>query len=824
MKTRNKKGGIIPKKKKRRTRMNQRGGGIKELRMVQNYKEFALYMDTKIKNVLDLSDKLDGERKDINNQLKSLRNKLSPETIALIDNLPNKDIYDNYQNMVKLLRPLEINIIDIANIFKDDNPEDTVSVAMTNATGANAQSQLNVTNATLHVNKTKEAVEIAKGKVRESKEKFEKANIADAKAKIAVAAANDQTSRALAETAKQEKAKAKKILEEAEATLVKENKSATDAVVKENAAVRMRNTATAKLTAATAVNAATDAAIKEVSAEETRAAAVLLSHGAVSGATAADTAKEAKSTARKEAKKADAAKVTYANAKSAAHKAEAAAAPDATAKELAAKEQYLFFSRCPSFVGKDSKTFSDEMNLIRGEGKDTAQSYTDDDTLEKAKRSYDKYNGNKFKIKEFMEFLAEGDREVFIEVNKYNYEKQMKAVNNYKESPDVTSLYRNAATLGAHAKYTAHRVYRDSSNLRKIDIKGFLRTSRGWEASIIAIEKKQRAVPELREEFYLVMNDMNKSVSEYKIKEVQEEIKQINSEGFAPMKPQKFYEYLEQYVTELDKKFAFRPFFLENLRGKSDGQYRAAEYKNAKQITDTTTRNDVNSTMLDIITNESQDETATIKSIMDIYAKMLLPEPDNKSGGMKGGAISKKARDVIAYLNSNEVTNKINIAAGDNKDKKKDMLKRRALVVNTLKKQVSENHVDYEIDNFLDLFFPKATKNTDVDKKDDNAKVYETKEELITNMYSFPIDSDTFGKNGEDAKQESNPFGFDINVLRSNSGAWDQMMGVETFLLALNASGANTNYLGEYYKKPMFTNKVTTTKRIPNFAHSGLKL
>ena len=90
MKTRNKKRGIIPKKKKRRTRMNQRGGGIKELRMVQNYKDFALYMDTKIKNVLDLSDKLDGERKDINNQLKSLRNKLSPETIALIDNLPNK--------------------------------------------------------------------------------------------------------------------------------------------------------------------------------------------------------------------------------------------------------------------------------------------------------------------------------------------------------------------------------------------------------------------------------------------------------------------------------------------------------------------------------------------------------------------------------------------------------------------------------------------------------------------------------------------------------------------------------------------------------------
>jgi hypothetical protein len=285
-----------------------------------------------------------------------------------------------------------------------------------------------------------------------------------------------------------------------------------------------------------------------------------------------------------------------------------------------------------------------------------------------------------------------------------------------------------------------------------------------------------------------------------------------------------FFGYLKTYVDELNKKFVFDESFFEYIRSNSKDGYQIAEYKNAKQITDTTTRNDVNSTMLDIITNDSQDETATIKSIMELYTDKMISEPVNKSGGMKGGAISKKARDVIAYLNSNEVTNKINIAAGDNKDKKKDMLKRRALVVNTLKKQVSENHVDYEIDNFLDLFFPKATKNTDVDKKDDNAKVYETKEELITNMYSFPIDSDTFGKKGEDAKQESNPFGFDINVLRSNSGAWDQMMGVETFLLALNASGANTNYLGEYYKKPMFTNKVTTTKRIPNFAHSGLKL
>jgi hypothetical protein len=191
---------------------------------------------------------------------------------------------------------------------------------------------------------------------------------------------------------------------------------------------------------------------------------------------------------------------------------------------------------------------------------------------------------------------------------------------------------------------------------------------------------------------------------------------------------------------------------------------------------------------------------------------------------MKGGGIGKKARDAIAYLNSNEVTNKINIAAGDNKDKKKDMFKRRALVVDTLKKQVSHNHVDYEIDNFLDLFFPKATENRKVDPTDENPKVYETKEELITNMYSYPIDSDTFIKNGEDAKQESNPFGFDINVIRSDSGAWDQMMGVETFLLALNASGANTNYFSEYYKKPMFTNKVTTTRRIPNLAHSGLKL
>ena len=337
----------------------------------------------------------------------------------------------------------------------------------------------------------------------------------------------------------------------------------------------------------------------------------------------------------------------------------------------------------------------------------------------------------------------------------------------------------------------------------------------------------------------IFMNESNKLFAQKVIIEV---IGQINTKsesfiegikhGFSPLitKQKILLSYMIKYVRTLNKKYNFSQDFLNEIPG-----YMEAEEIIQTREKETKEKNDINSQFWGVILREPNESFVTeiLKLYDDVYNKnnnsqikinsvVNLKKDDTMkflSSQMSGGA--SDPRDLIAYLNSEEVTKEINDPT--NAKNKEAMLKRRNEAIEILKKQASTNHVDYEIDNFFRLFFPKASA-TAPPKVDDKKKVYETKEELITYMFSYPIDSDTFKEKGKEANQENNPFGFDINVRRSDSSVWSEMMGIEAFLLTLNASGSNTNYFSEYYKKPMFTNKVTTTKRIPNYAYSGEKI
>ena len=311
-----------------------------------------------------------------------------------------------------------------------------------------------------------------------------------------------------------------------------------------------------------------------------------------------------------------------------------------------------------------------------------------------------------------------------------------------------------------------------------------------------------------------------------KIKDEDQSLTERLKKGFQ-IKKEKLFEYMYKYVKTLH----LSEQSLNAIKDASIG-YKNAENKINEREKETKEKNDIHSQFMDnIIRKEPNDDFKT--ELYNLYDQKYNNNPlikinsvvnlnkDNTMDFLQMSGGASDARDLIAYLNSEEVTKEINDPK--NANNKEAMLERRNKAIEILKKQASTNHVDYEIDNFFRLFFPKASA-TAPPKVDDKKKVYETKEELITYMFSYPIDSDTFKEKGKEANQENNPFGFDINVRRSDSSVWSEMMGIEAFLLTLNASGSNTNYFSEYYKKPMFTNKVTTTKRIPNYAYSGEKI
>ena len=152
--------------------------------------------------------------------------------------------------------------------------------------------------------------------------------------------------------------------------------------------------------------------------------------------------------------------------------------------------------------------------------------------------------------------------------------------------------------------------------------------------------------------------------------------------------------------------------------------------------------------------------------------------------------------------------------------------KNRKYLLNKFKQSVSENYVDYDIYNFFDMFFPKVdfTGKTTLPTNIDNTLV-DTSEKLITYMYAEPVDNDTL-KDMKDPRhlQANNPYGFDYTVSRKNQKniALSEMIGIDMWLMILNQSGSNTNYLEDYYgdektKKPAPVHTSTyTTKRTSN--------
>ena len=756
MKTRNKKGG----KRKRRTRIKQRGGRVEELRMVQNYKDFAFYMDTKIKNVLDFSKENDFEQKKIDNELNRLRPIISKKTLAFADNLPKNDINEISESFKKTIYEHNKTLLNNDKLFLES-----------------IQSKFK-----LNFYRLPETI----GKKELNK------NILD---RTQAQVPDDAT------TARNE--------------LVNSIKGVTP-----NPLEILRIIPASFSLLIHVLTSLSKCNPNQSDEDPSRFDDSSTDYSDTNSSDDYDSKRSSRSIASSNSSDSgnDSFKSSDNNSSNSSVQSQSSRSI-ASSNSVDSGNGSFSDSANSSVQSQSSRSIASSNSVENGSFKSS-----DNDSANKSKQPVQSQSSRSDQSSNYDEYdiASEFRRQLDLDIG--NKEK--------KYATAIKNVFKNIKIRIAGLNASC---YNPSNNNNKR--KTYLQTLRQWEVVCIQNEKKEEKNSGERSALYLFMDEANKMITEKIIKNVIEDIKEINKVDFKMVKrtykAQTFFGYLKTYVDELNKKFAFDEDFFEYLRDESEDGYQIAEYENAKQESDTSTRNDLHKTMLDIIvTKGSPDEDDTITSVLKLYADMLRSKNGGttmKGGKMKDGTVDKKKpRELIAYLNSNNVTNQINIAAGDDDKMKKDMFKRRALVVDTLKKQVSENHVDYEIDNFLDLFFPKATKNDALPPKEDELpKVYETKEELITNMYSYPIDADTFGKKGDAnaaAKQEGNPFGFDINVLRSDSGAWDQMMGVETFLLALNASGANTNYFSEYYKDPMFTNKVTTTKRIPNFAHTGLKL
>jgi len=197
--------------------------------------------------------------------------------------------------------------------------------------------------------------------------------------------------------------------------------------------------------------------------------------------------------------------------------------------------------------------------------------------------------------------------------------------------------------------------------------------------------------------------------------------------------------------------------------------------------------------------------------------------PPIKGGGPDDSThlIIKK---IIANLQSDEIKQRINIASAGEENKKKQMMDRLSIVTDTLKKQVSNNYFDYEIDNIFDIFFPKAPSADDLKLNKAPDQIIETNGKIKTFMYSYPVDQETLDKKGDKSKQENNPFGIQMSVFRKDPKNMDlsEILGIEMWLAILNMSGANTNYIQEYYfgkdnkPNPMHVNEINIKERKKN--------
>ena len=197
----------------------------------------------------------------------------------------------------------------------------------------------------------------------------------------------------------------------------------------------------------------------------------------------------------------------------------------------------------------------------------------------------------------------------------------------------------------------------------------------------------------------------------------------------------------------------------------------------------------------------------------------ILASDNVMSGGAITGEKRKKNRAVlqklISYLDSDKFEKRLHKEyekskienGGKSKIDKKKIRKLKDLYVKHLKKNVSDNYVDYEIDSAIDMLFP----NVYAQKlgTDPMPKIVETNNELQTFIYGRPklndeVNPDPTKSNQKPADQEKEPMGLDMMVMRKTKDAQDdsmlsEMLGVENLLFILNQTGANTNYIKDYY-------------------------
>ena len=171
---------------------------------------------------------------------------------------------------------------------------------------------------------------------------------------------------------------------------------------------------------------------------------------------------------------------------------------------------------------------------------------------------------------------------------------------------------------------------------------------------------------------------------------------------------------------------------------------------------------------------------------------------------------------IITFLNSDQIQSKIKTkkAATDDEDL---IESNRQHILEKMKQSISHSYFDYDIEYFFDLFFPTTvTSKEEYTPPPEKRNTTETKEELNTYMFAYPVEDAVLKKNGKESKQENNPFGFDLTVRRNDPEniALSEIMGIEILLLLLNESGSNTKYWEQYYYGP---------DKKPNPVHTDLK-
>ena len=289
-----------------------------------------------------------------------------------------------------------------------------------------------------------------------------------------------------------------------------------------------------------------------------------------------------------------------------------------------------------------------------------------------------------------------------------------------------------------------------------------------------------------------------------------------------PRNKKPFYKFLKKYA---DTKTISDD--IHSLLEKNDEYFNTAANKEIQNETASEVETS-SKTFLDLIL---KDEVTDIeREAQQKTFNMFFGENGNQP--QAGGGAKKNAsiiiKRIIAYLEGDETTRKINLAANGNKEKENKLNEKRSIVIETLKKQVSRNYFDYDFDNFFDLFFPKIQGSDFPAPPLD--KFIETNGKIKTFMYSYPVDQATLDRKGDKSKQEKNPFGMQMSVFRKdpNNIEFSEILGVEMWLSILNMSGANTNYIHDYYfgaedkPNPMYVNEISVKERKPNMMLSDV--